>query len=201
MVDRHCRGRLDLFPSTKVNNMFKNYLINNNNDNVPFLHVFNSKSNKHKHKQVLCTHIVTYRWNVHRPEKGDKNVRHSTEKEFSQTKVKRSFPITTYVVQFLPLFMTVFRLTVIVPKRVLSPDRLHDRWQSSKASCAFVFTIMIGPTYLTSKIWEILRQDRRSVKTDQMDRSSVSSQFVREPLSWKRFIDDAGVLFTCYCNC
>ena len=43
MVDRHCRGRLDLFPSTKVNTMFKN---DDNNYNVPFLHVLNWKSNK-----------------------------------------------------------------------------------------------------------------------------------------------------------
>ena len=30
MVDRHCRGRLDLFPSTKVKNRLKKYPINNN---------------------------------------------------------------------------------------------------------------------------------------------------------------------------
>ena len=38
MVDRPCRGHLDLFPSTKVNNMLKKFS-NNNNDIVPFLHV------------------------------------------------------------------------------------------------------------------------------------------------------------------
>ena len=48
MVGRHCRGRLDLFPSTKVNSMFKNKYSINNNDIVQFLHVFNWKSNKHK---------------------------------------------------------------------------------------------------------------------------------------------------------
>ena len=37
MVDRPCRGRLDLFPSTKVN-VGKKYSINNN-DIVLFLHV------------------------------------------------------------------------------------------------------------------------------------------------------------------
>ena len=30
MVDRPCIGRLDLFPSAKVNNMSKKYPINNN---------------------------------------------------------------------------------------------------------------------------------------------------------------------------
>ena len=38
MVDRPCRDRFDLFPSTKVNNMLKQYSINNN-DIVPFLYV------------------------------------------------------------------------------------------------------------------------------------------------------------------
>ena len=38
MIDRPCEGPLELFPSTKVNNMFgKKYSINNN-DIVPFLH-------------------------------------------------------------------------------------------------------------------------------------------------------------------
>ena len=38
MVDKPCRGRLDLFPSTKRNNMFKKNSINNN-DIVLFLDV------------------------------------------------------------------------------------------------------------------------------------------------------------------
>ena len=49
MVDRHCEGRLHLFPSTKVSNIFEKKYSINNNDIVPFLHVFNWKSNKYKY--------------------------------------------------------------------------------------------------------------------------------------------------------
>ena len=38
MVHRHCRGRLDLFPSTQLITCQKN-TNNNKNDNVPFSHV------------------------------------------------------------------------------------------------------------------------------------------------------------------
>ena len=51
MVDRHCRGRLDLFPSTKINNMFKKYSIYNN-DIVPFLHVLNRTISQIYHRSI-----------------------------------------------------------------------------------------------------------------------------------------------------
>ena len=59
MVDRQCRGHFDLFPSTKVNSMLKKYSIINN-DIVPFLHVFNWKSNKLTHINKLTTESENY---------------------------------------------------------------------------------------------------------------------------------------------
>ena len=38
MVNRPCRGRVELFLSTQIKNKLKKYSINNN-DIVPFLHV------------------------------------------------------------------------------------------------------------------------------------------------------------------
>ena len=43
MVDMPRRGRLDLFPPTKVYNIFWKFYSKNNNDIVQFVHVFNWK--------------------------------------------------------------------------------------------------------------------------------------------------------------
>ena len=45
MVDRHYRGRLDLFPSTKVNNMCKKYPINYNDNVIFFMFLTGSQIN------------------------------------------------------------------------------------------------------------------------------------------------------------
>ena len=61
MIDRHCKGRLDLFLSTKIADMFNKYSISNN-DNVPVLHAFNWKSNTHKKYTVIIVQADVGRW-------------------------------------------------------------------------------------------------------------------------------------------
>ena len=52
MVDRPCRGRLDLFPSTKVNNMLKYTQSIDNNDIVLFLHVLTRSQRTRSFQQI-----------------------------------------------------------------------------------------------------------------------------------------------------